>query len=95
MSTVTWTFKTTQPTRTYYWTNRGTTTGADFTDGQNSGSFTVSGTHPSRQGTFTRTLVEDFLSEGPETIIMEIRKDSTSGTILSTTTFTYNGSDGA
>jgi len=84
MSTVTWTFKTTQPTGTYYWTNVGTTTGADFTDGQNSGSFTVSGTHPSRQGTFTRTLVADFSTEGSETIIMQIRKDSTSGTILLT-----------
>jgi hypothetical protein len=84
MPTVTWTFKTTQPTGTYYWTNSGTTTGSDFSDGLNSGSFTVSGTHPNRQGVITRTLSTDEYIESSETIIIQVRKDSTSGTILIT-----------
>jgi len=84
MPTVTWTFKTTQPTGTYYWTNSGTTTGSDFSDGLNSGSFTVSGTHPNRQGVITRTLAADEYIEPSETIIIQVRKDSTSGTILIT-----------
>jgi len=63
--------------QTLYWTNSGTTVAADFTDNQNSGSFTLT----SGFGTFTRTLVDDGTFEGIETIVIQIRTGSTGGTI--------------
>jgi len=66
--------------QTLYWTNSGTTVAADFTDNQNSGSFTLT----SGFGTFTRTLVNEIVEEGPETIIIQIRTGSTGGTIVVT-----------
>jgi hypothetical protein len=68
------------PDGTYYWTNAGTTVAADFTDSAMSGSFTVTG----GSGTITRTLVSDLTTEGSETIILQLRTVSTSGTIVAT-----------
>ena len=65
---------------TLYWTNSGTTVGADFTGTANSGSFTVN----SGTATFTRVLANDYLTEGTETIIVDIRTGSTSGPIVVT-----------
>jgi hypothetical protein len=89
---VTWTFKTSQLPGTYYWTNDGpdsTTDGTDFVDGLNSGSFTVTGSFSAsvsppvyNTGTFTREMKPDNKTEGPEYIHMRVRRDSTSGRIL-------------
>jgi hypothetical protein len=65
---------------TLYWTNSGTTVGADFTGAANSGSFTVN----SGTATFTRVLANDYLTEGTETVIVDIRTGSTSGPIVAT-----------
>ena len=65
---------------TLYWTNSGTTVGADFTGTANSGSFTVN----SGTATFTRVLANDYLTEGTETVIVDIRTGSTSGPIVAT-----------
>jgi hypothetical protein len=65
---------------TLYWTNSGTTSSADFTDGQNSGSVNIS----NNIGYITRTLSSDALTEGSESIIIDIRTSSTSGTIVAT-----------
>ena len=65
---------------TLYWTNSGTTVGADFTGTANSGSFTVN----SGTATFTRVLANDYLTEGTETVIVDIRTGSTSGPIVVT-----------
>ena len=65
---------------TLYWTNAGTTTGPDFTDNADSGSFTVTG----GSATFSRTLTNDYTTEGTETIIVNIRTGSTSGPIVAT-----------
>jgi hypothetical protein len=65
---------------TLYWTNAGTTTGPDFTDNADSGSFTVTG----GSATFSRTLTNDYTTEGTETIIVDIRTGSTSGPIVAT-----------
>ena len=72
---------------TLYWTNAGTTTAADFSDSSNSGSFTIS----ANSGTITRTLTNDLTTEGSETIIIQIRTASTSGTVVATSsTVTVN-----
>jgi hypothetical protein len=85
--TVTWTVTAYNSPTTLYWTNGGTTTGADFTDGQNSGSFSISGT----SGSISRTLTNDATTEGSETIIMQVRTGSTSGPIVVTSsTVTVN-----
>jgi len=65
---------------TLYWTNSGTTVGADFTGSANSGSFTVN----SGSATFTRVLANDYLTEGTETVIVDIRTGSTSGPVVAT-----------
>ena len=65
---------------TLYWTNSGTTVGADFTGSANSGSFTVTG----GSATFTRVLANDYLTEGTETVVVDIRTGSTSGPIVAT-----------
>ena len=85
-STVTFTLTTTDADRTYYWTNNGTSTGADFSDGLMSGSFvTTSGT-----GSFTRTLVNDLLTEGTETILMNVRTGSYAGNIVASASVNIN-----
>lgn len=67
-------------TGTLYWTNSGTTSGSDFSDGQNSGSISV----VNNAGSFTRTLSDDFVSDGRETIIIQLRTGSTSGPVVAT-----------
>jgi hypothetical protein len=61
-----------------YWTNGGTTTDSDFTDRLNSGSFTIT----NNSGSVTKTLLNDQLTEGTETIIFQVRIQSTSGAIV-------------
>lgn len=65
---------------TLYWTNSGTTTGADFTDGQNSGSVAIT----ANAGSFTRTLAADGVAEGGETIVMQLRTGSVAGPVVAT-----------
>lgn len=81
-TTVTWTITTTNVANgtTLYWTNSGTTVAADFSGGANSGSFSVSG----NSGSFSLTLNNDVTTETTETIIIQIRTDSTGGTIVAT-----------
>lgn len=79
-SSVSFTFTTNAFDTTYYWRNGGDSNAADFIDGANSGSFaTVNGS-----ATITRTLRNDLLTEGPETLIFEVRSQSFSGSILTT-----------
>jgi len=63
-----------------YWTNSGTTSASDFSDSLNSGSITIS----SGTATVSRTLSNDVATEGTETIILQVRVNSTSGTIVAT-----------
>lgn len=65
-----------------YWTNTGTTTGADFTGSQNNGTVTIN----SNSGTISRSLVADFTTEGSETIILQLRTGSVAGPIVATST---------
>lgn len=75
------------PNGTYYWTVlNGTTTNADFS--ATSGSFVVSN---STSGSFTVTAALLGGAEGAETFSVQIRTDSTSGTVIATTgTLTIN-----
>jgi hypothetical protein len=63
-----------------FWYNAGTTVGADFTDGSNSGSVTIT----QNSGSFDRTIRKDALTEGTETIIMQLRVNSPNGTTVAT-----------
>jgi hypothetical protein len=63
-----------------YWTNSGTTSAQDFTSNTNSGSFTVS----ADLGSIVRQLSSDLTTEGPETIILQIRTGSISGPVVAT-----------
>jgi hypothetical protein len=67
-------------TGTLYYTNSGTTNASDFTDGLNSGSIAIT----ADSGTLTKTMLNDLSTEGSETIIIQIRTGSTSGTIVGT-----------
>ena len=88
--TVTFNISTTNvPNGTLYWTNSGTAVAADFSDGQNSGSFVLT----NNSGSFSRTLLSDALTEGAESIVMQIRTGSTGGTVVATSsTVTVNDS---
>jgi hypothetical protein len=88
--TVTFNISTTNvPNGTLYWTNSGTAVAADFSDGQNSGSFALT----NNSGSFSRTLLSDALTEGSESIVMQIRTGSTVGTVVATSsTVTVNDS---
>ena len=86
---VTWSITTTNvPNGTQlYWTNDGTTTAPDFSDlvvgpsyYANEGAFVIS----NNAGTFYKTLVNDQLTEGSETIRIRVRTASTSGPIVAT-----------
>jgi membrane protein insertase Oxa1/YidC/SpoIIIJ len=63
-----------------YWTNSGTTTSADFDDNANSGSVTIT----SNSGTITRTLLLDAVGLETETVILQLRTGSVSGTVVAT-----------
>jgi hypothetical protein len=65
---------------TMYWTNAGSTVGSDFSDSNNSGSITIT----NGIGTLTRTLANDQIVEGTETIIIQLRTGSISGPIIAT-----------
>lgn len=80
--TITWTVTTTNVANstTLYWTNSGTTAAGDFSSGVNSGSFTIT----SNSGSFSLTLNNDSTTEGSETIVIQIRTGSTSGTVVAT-----------
>jgi hypothetical protein len=68
-------------------------TAADFSDGAGSGSFTIN----NNTGSFTRQLASDYITEGTEFFIIEIRINGITGQIVSTsnvvsvndTTITY------
>lgn len=66
---------------TLYWTNIGTTTGADFTNGLNSGSINIAYDY----GYFTLNLSNDVALEGPQSIKIQIHTGSTSGPVVATT----------
>jgi plastocyanin len=82
--TIIWTVTTTDVPNgtTLYWTNSGTAVGVDFVGGTNSGNFTIN----SNSGTISKTLSSDSSTEGPETIIINIRTVSITGTIVATST---------
>ena len=70
-----------------YWTNSGTTTAADFSDSLNSGSVTIS----SDTGAIVRQIASDLLTEGSETIILQIRTGSITGPVVAvSSTVTVN-----
>lgn len=81
-SSITFTITTTNVSNgtVLYWTNNGNTSGGDFTDGQNSGTITIN----SGTATLTRTLVNDLTTEGTETIVINVRLQSTSGPSIGT-----------
>jgi hypothetical protein len=80
-SSVTWTINAVGfGTGTLYYTNSGTTSASDFSDGLNSGSIAIT----SDAGTLTKTLLNDLSTEGSETIIIQIRTGSTAGTVVGT-----------
>ena len=70
---------------TLYWTNAGTTIGTDFSDSNNSGSITIT----NGVGTLTRSLSNDQIVEGTETLIIQLRTGSTSGPIVATSSTVY------
>lgn len=65
---------------TLYWTNSGTAVAADFTSSVNSGSFVVR----NNSGYFNINIASDTTTEVGETVILNIRTGSTSGTIVAT-----------
>lgn len=70
-----------------YWSTNGTAVATDFTDSAITGSFTVT----SNTGTITRTMTNDFTTEGSESFSLSIRTGSVSGTVVATSpTVTVN-----
>lgn len=81
------TFNVTGPDGTLYYSISGTVAAADFADSALTGSFPITG----NSGTFTKTLVSDFATEGAETFTLSVRSGSTSGTVVATSpTITVN-----
>jgi hypothetical protein len=80
-NTVAWTI-TTQGfgNGTLYYTNSGNTAAEDFVDGFNYGTVTIT----NDTGQFTKTLLNDVLLEGTESIIMQLRTGSIVGTVMAT-----------
>lgn len=78
------------PGTVLYWTDDGTSEPEDFSDNLTSGNVTLSGTLASTSATVTRTLLNDSFTDGSETIVLNVRIDSTSGTIVATATVTIN-----
>ena len=75
------------PTGTVYWTITGTATAADFSPAVSSGSINIS----SSIGSVMLTTLADSLTEGPETLQLQIRANSTSGPVVGTSsTVTIN-----
>lgn len=63
-----------------YWTNSGTTAAADFSDNANNGTVTVT----SGTGTISRTLLLDAIAAETETVILQLRTESVSGSVVAT-----------
>jgi hypothetical protein len=63
---------------TLYWTNSGTTAAADFRDGISNGTVIII----NNSATITRSLVADVTTETSETIILSLRTDSNTGTVV-------------
>jgi len=61
-----------------YWTNAGNTSAVDFSDTVNSGFATIN----SNTATITRNVISDLLSEGTESILLQLRRGSTIGTFV-------------
>ena len=61
-----------------FWTNNGTSTSADFVDSLNSGSVTIN----SNTGIITRILNNDLQTEGSETITLQLRSGSLTGSVV-------------
>jgi hypothetical protein len=71
---------TSTPNGTYYWTIlHGTTSSFDFLE--DNGSFTIS----SNSGSFFVSPIDDLINEGDETFQVQIRINSTSGSVIATT----------
>lgn len=68
-----------------YYTTTGAAAAADFTDSSLTGSFTVN----SNTATITRTLSSDRTTEGSDNFAIQIRRTSTSGTIVTTSETVY------
>jgi len=68
-----------------YYTTTGAAAAADFTDSSLTGSFTVN----SNTATITRTLSSDRTTEGSDNFAIQIRRTSTSGTIVATSDTVY------
>lgn len=74
-----------------YWTLAGTVNAADFTDALGvSNSVTISGTYDTSTASFTKTLKNDFTTEGAETITAQLRRYSSTSTVLVSTSVTVN-----
>ena len=63
---------------TLYWTNSGTTVDVDFTDDVDSGFVGINAS----TGLITRTLKNDVLTEGTETVILQLRTNSIIGSVV-------------
>lgn len=84
-STVRYTITTTgvAPDTTLYWTNSGNTTIADFAANVNSGSFVI---NSSGTGTVDISPINDLLTEGSQSIEIQVRTDSLIGNVVATAT---------
>jgi plastocyanin len=72
-----------------YWTNSGTTVDVDFTDNSNNGFVGIN----SGTGVISRTLKNDLLTEGTETVILQLRTNSIIGSVVAVaSTVTINDS---
>jgi plastocyanin len=72
---------------TLYWTNSGTTSAVDFVDDVNNGFVGIN----NNTGVITRTLKNDVLSEGNETVILQLRTNSIVGSVVAvSSTVTIN-----
>lgn len=79
-NSVTFTVTTTNVTSgtSLYWTNAGTASATDFTGNTNSGSVFING----NSGLISIAARADTTSEGPETIVIQLRTDGVSGPIV-------------
>jgi len=62
----------------FHWTNSGTTNASDFADGISNGTVTII----NNSATITRSVVGDLTTEDSETIILSLRQNSNTGTIV-------------
>ena len=63
-----------------YWTNSGSTNAADFNDNSNNGTVTIG----NNSGSFYKTVYSDQTTEGAETIVIQLRTGSVSGSVVAT-----------